>query len=128
LGRRALHAGTAAGLTGTRELADLALLTVTAAEPEFGDLLAGALLAGLRPDDPFHRELAETGAAYLDHGGRIELTAAALHVHGNTVKYRIRRLRELTGLPLLDPSGGAAVSRAAHWWWALNRWLARPVP
>ncbi|TDD40017.1 PucR family transcriptional regulator [Actinomadura sp. KC06] len=125
LGRRALRAGADAGLTGMRDLTDLALLTVTEAEPELGCLLAGALLAGLDPDEPFHRELAETGLAYLDHGGRIEPTAAALHVHGNTVKYRIRRLQELTGRPLLDPSGGAAVSRAAHWWWALNRWLAR---
>ncbi|MFI0481095.1 helix-turn-helix domain-containing protein [Actinomadura sp. 9N215] len=128
LGRRALRAGAAAALTGMRDLADLALLTATEAEPELGGLLAGALLSGLDRDDPFHRELAETGLAYLDHGGRIEPTAAALRVHGNTVKYRIRRLRELTGRPLLDPSGGAAVSRAAHWWWALHRWLARPLP
>ncbi|MFI0408667.1 helix-turn-helix domain-containing protein [Actinomadura sp. 3N508] len=125
LGRRALRAGADAALAGMRELADLALLTVTEAEPELGDVLAGALLAGLDPDEPFHRELAETGLAYLDHGGRIEPAAAALHVHGNTVKYRVRRLQELTGRPLLDPAGGTAVSRAAHWWWALHRWLAR---
>ncbi|WP_433479154.1 helix-turn-helix domain-containing protein [Spirillospora sp. CA-142024] len=125
LGRRALRAGAAAGLTGMRELADLALLTVTEAEPELGGILAAALLSGLDPDEPFHLELAETALAYLDHGGRIEATAAALHVHGNTVKYRIRRFQELTGRPLLDPARGAAVSRTANWWWALHRWLAR---
>ena len=63
--------------------------------------------------------------AFHNEQGDIEFTAAALHVHGNTVKYRIRRLQELTGRPLLDPSSGAAVERAAHWWWALRRWLAR---
>ncbi|MEV3925092.1 helix-turn-helix domain-containing protein [Actinomadura coerulea] len=125
LGRRALRAGAAAGLAGMRELADLALLTATEAEPELGGLLAGALLAGLDPAEPFHRELAGTALAYLDHGGRIEPTAAALHVHGNTVKYRIRRFQELTGRPLFDPGAGAAVSRTANWWWALHRWLAR---
>ncbi|WP_344279734.1 helix-turn-helix domain-containing protein, partial [Actinomadura napierensis] len=124
LGRRALRAGTAAGLTGLRELADLALLTVTEAEPELGGLLAHRLLGGLDPDDPFHRGLAETALAYLDHGGRIEPAAAALHVHGNTVKYRIRRFQELTGRPLADPAAGAAVAGTAHWWWALHRWLA----
>ncbi|TDD85727.1 PucR family transcriptional regulator [Actinomadura darangshiensis] len=125
LGRRALRAGAGAGLTGMRDLAGLALLTVTGAEPELGGLLAGALLPGLDPDEPFHLELAETALAYLDHGGRIEPTAAALHVHGNTVKYRIRRFQELAGRPLLDPADGAAVSRTANWWWALHRWLAR---
>ncbi|MGI5201927.1 helix-turn-helix domain-containing protein [Spirillospora sp. CA-108201] len=124
LGRRALRAGAAAGLTGMRELADLALLTATEAEPELGGLLAAALLPGLDPGEPFHRELAETALAYLDHGGRIEPTAEALHVHGNTVKYRIRRFQELAGRPLLDPAAGAAVSRTANWWWALHRWLA----
>ncbi|TDE33598.1 helix-turn-helix domain-containing protein [Actinomadura sp. 6K520] len=128
LGRRALRAGAAAGMTGLRGLTELALLTATEAEPELGGLLAAELPAGLDPDDPFHVELAGTALAYLDHGGRIEPTAAALHVHGNTVKYRVRRLQELTGRPLLDPSSGAAVSRAANWWWALHRWLARTRP
>ncbi|WP_067467522.1 helix-turn-helix domain-containing protein [Actinomadura macra] len=124
LGRRALRAGAAAGLDGMRHLADLALLTATGAEPVLGRLLADGLLEGLDPDDPFHRELAGTALAYLDHGGRIEPTAAALHVHVNTVKYRVRRLQELTGRRLLDPAGGAAVTRAANWWWALQHWLA----
>ncbi|CNF88506.1 regulator of polyketide synthase expression [Mycobacterium tuberculosis] len=123
LGRRALRAAAGTGLTGLRELADLALITAAEAEPELGGLLAAALLAGLDRDDPFHLELAETALAYLDHGGRIEPTAAALHVHGNTVKYRIRRLQELTGRPLSDPADGSAVARAAHWWWALHRWI-----
>src|SRR5690606_24286342 len=99
-------AGAAAGLAGLRALTGRALLTAAEGEPELGALLAAELPAGLDPGDPFHVELAETGLAYLDHGGRIEPTAAALHVHGNTVKYRIRRLQELTGRPLLDPSPG----------------------
>ncbi|MGI5162911.1 helix-turn-helix domain-containing protein [Spirillospora sp. CA-253888] len=124
LGRRALAAGAAAGLTGLRRLTDLALLTVTEADPELGRLLAAGLLDGLDPAEPFHRELAETALAYLDRGGRIEPTAAALHVHGNTVKYRLRRLQEITGRSLTDPGGGPAVPYAAHWWWALRRWLS----
>ncbi|QXJ26182.1 helix-turn-helix domain-containing protein [Actinomadura graeca] len=124
LGRRALRAGTAAGLGGMRHLADLALLTATGGEPVLGRLLAGGLLAGLDPGDPFHREVAETALAYLDHGGRIGPAAAALHVHGNTVKHRVRRLQELTGHRLPDPADGAAVARAANWWWALRHWLA----
>ncbi|GAA2595638.1 helix-turn-helix domain-containing protein [Actinomadura fulvescens] len=122
LGRRALRAGRTAGMRGLRDLTDLALLTVTRSEPELGRLLAGGLLGGLRPGDPFHRELAETALAYLDHGGRIDDTATALHVHGNTVKYRLRRLRELTGR---SPSDAGGAESAAHWWWALRSWLGR---
>ncbi|MFC4913868.1 helix-turn-helix domain-containing protein [Actinomadura gamaensis] len=123
LARRALAAGTRAGLTGLRRLGDLALLTAADGEPDLGRLLADALLAALDPRDPFHRELAETALAYLDHGSRIEPAAAALHVHGNTVKYRLRRLRELTGRPL----AAASVADTAHWWWALRTWLDVPA-
>lgn len=114
--RRASRA--AAGLTGLHRLTDLALVTVTDALPELGGLLAAELLHGLDPADPFHRDLAETALAHLDHGGRIEPTAAALHVHPNTVKYRIRRLQHLTGHPLTG-----TVTHTAHWWWALRTWL-----
>ncbi|MFC6936559.1 helix-turn-helix domain-containing protein [Actinomadura yumaensis] len=126
LGRRALRAGAAAELTGLRHLTDLALLTATASEPDLGRLLADGLLNGLDRADPFHRRLAETALAHLDHGGRIEATAAALHVHGNTVKYRVRRLHELTGGSFAETGNGDAVARAAHRWWALRAWLDDP--
>jgi hypothetical protein len=122
LARRALRAGEAAGLTGLRPLTGLALLTAVGGEPELGRLLAVRLLTGLVPEDPFHRELVETALAYLDHGGRIDPAAAALHVHPNTVKYRIRRLQELSGRSL-TPTPGTAVVHAAQWWWALRTWL-----
>lgn len=108
-------------LTGLRHLTELALVTATAAQPGLGALLAAELLEALDPSDPFHRDLAETALAHLDQGGRIEPTAAALHVHPNTVKYRLRRLQELTGRPLSGPA-----VHTAHWWWALNTWLKPP--
>jgi hypothetical protein len=119
---RALRAAEAAGPHGLWELADLALATAVAAQPELGRLLAENRLSGLRHTEAFHGELAETALAYLDHAGKVEATAAALHVHPNTVKYRIRRLQELTGRPLA-PATGTAVADAAHWWWALRSWL-----
>ncbi|REF00132.1 helix-turn-helix domain-containing protein [Thermomonospora umbrina] len=122
LARRALRAALPHGSDGLRPLAELALVTATASEPSLGRLLAGELLAGLAPDDAFHRELAETALAYLDHGGRVDPTAAAIHVHPNTVKYRLRRLQEITGRSLAA-EGPHAVSSTAHWWWALHAWL-----
>lgn len=42
--------------------------------------------------------LLDTLTAYLDSGGSIEATARALFVHPNTVRYRIRRISDVTGL------------------------------
>ncbi|MGI8331263.1 helix-turn-helix domain-containing protein [Actinomadura scrupuli] len=123
--RRALQAAGTQGRTGLCRLTDLALVTATAAEPELGRLLAADLLGALDPGEVFHHELVATALAYLDHGGRIEPTAAALHVHPNTVKYRVRRLQELTGHPLGGPGGGA-VTDTAQWWWALRTWPGEP--
>ncbi|MGH2975741.1 MAG: helix-turn-helix domain-containing protein, partial [Solirubrobacterales bacterium] len=45
----------------------------------------------------------ETGLAYVRHGGNAVEMAAALHLHPQTVRYRIARLRELFGEQLQDP-------------------------
>lgn len=59
---------------------------------------ATPLLAGLL--DPLDRNpaLHQTLQAYLDAGCDRRRTAAALHVHPNTVVYRLRKIAELTGL------------------------------
>lgn len=111
------------GERGLHGLPDLALAVATTGAPDLGRLLAGTLLDRLDPADAFHRQLAETALAYLDNGGRIEPTAGALHVHPNTVKYRVRRFGEITGRCLAPPTG-TAVAHSAHWWWALRTWLA----
>jgi sugar diacid utilization regulator len=57
-----------------------------------------------------YRPLQEAGSAvldtvstFLDHGGSIEGTGRAMFVHANTVRYRLRRAAELTGLSAGDP-------------------------
>jgi DNA-binding PucR family transcriptional regulator len=45
----------------------------------------------------------ETVSSFLDHGGSIEGTARAMFVHANTVRYRLRRAAEVTGLTPNDP-------------------------
>jgi DNA-binding PucR family transcriptional regulator len=45
----------------------------------------------------------DTVSAYLDHGSSIEATARALFVHANTVRYRLRRAADATGLTVTDP-------------------------
>ncbi len=49
--------------------------------------------------------LAETLGAWLEHQRRTPLIAEALHVHPQTVRYRVRRLHELFGDGLERPDG-----------------------
>ncbi len=57
-----------------------------------------------------YRPLLEAGHATLDtvssflaHGGSIEATARAMFVHANTVRYRLRRAADVTGLTATNP-------------------------
>jgi hypothetical protein len=102
----ALRAAEAGALPSTR------LLRV---EDRIGDLL---LLSGgpavarmmsrrLAPLDSLTQKaasrLGETALAYVRHGGNSVAMAGELHVHPQTVRYRIARLRELLGDQLEDP-------------------------
>lgn len=108
--------------TGLHALTDLTALVLLDGQADLAGLLATDLLAALDPASPLHLELARTALAYLDHGGRADLTAADLHLHPNTVKHRLRRLADLTGLSLPDRSD-QAVDRLLPWWCALQSWL-----
>lgn len=57
-------------------------------------------------------DLVTTLAAFFDNGGSIEATARALYVHPNTVRYRLRRIQEVTGYSPLDARDGYALRLA----------------
>ncbi|MEU4491937.1 helix-turn-helix domain-containing protein [Streptomyces sp. NPDC023998] len=93
--------------------ADVASLDEVRAEVLVAEILA---TLAQRPDlrDPRLTELAERDErsgtrytqsllAYLDAFGDIPTAAARLHIHRNTLRYRIRRAQELTGLDLSHP-------------------------
>lgn len=54
----------------------------------------------LREKDP---TLVETLRAHLDSFGEVAAAAQSLHVHPNTVRYRVRRIEEVLGTSLADP-------------------------
>jgi hypothetical protein len=61
-------------------------------------------LAALNDETPASRErLTETLLAWLRNNGSITEAAEELHVHGQTLRYRMARLRELLGDALDDP-------------------------
>lgn len=103
---RRLAIGGAHGVCDTDD--HLPALVVSADPAALADLRARVLapLAGLRPSSA--ARLTETLRAWLLHQGRREDVAAALHVHPQTVRYRLSQLREHFGAQLDDPDGVAA--------------------
>ncbi len=66
--------------------------------------LSAERLAPLEGLSPVARgRMAETLRAYLDERGNAPAMAAALHVHPQTVRYRLKKLREIFGEALDDP-------------------------
>ncbi|MBT2511414.1 helix-turn-helix domain-containing protein [Streptomyces sp. ISL-98] len=128
-----LRAALSESATGLSELAELRaevddVLRVTARDPEapavaaLADVHARVLLTHLadeltrRPrlrhpgieamlehDRTHHTHYAASVSAWLDAVGNISEAASRLTIHQNTLKYRLRRSRELFGLDLDDP-------------------------
>jgi PucR C-terminal helix-turn-helix domain/GGDEF-like domain len=72
-----------------------------------GDPLARTALESrvARPLRATGSELLETVRAVLGTGGNLEASARNLFVHPNTVRYRLKRATEITGLSATDPRG-----------------------
>ncbi len=97
----------------TLDTADhLDLLVVGADLGALHDLRARALapLSDLTP--PVAERLTETLQAWLLHLGRRSEVAAALHVHPQTVRYRMNQVRDLYGSRLDDPATVQALTIA----------------
>jgi sugar diacid utilization regulator len=65
-------------------------------------------------------QLVHTLTQYLEHGGNYDATAAELSVHKSTLKYRLQRIRELTGLELNDPDVHFNLQLATRAWGTLQ--------
>jgi DNA-binding PucR family transcriptional regulator len=118
---RALHLAQAAltglppGKTEVRMFDPSPLAALMVCEPAEGYRLADEVLGpvlGLPPED--RTTLLDTLNAYFEHAGSAERAAEVLYCHPNTVRYRLRRLQELTGRSLSEPRGVAELSAAAY--------------
>ena len=68
------------------------------ADPALLEDLAKSRLAPLEAETELSRErLEETLRAWIDHPGRPTEVARAVHIHPQTARYRLRRLRDLLG-------------------------------
>jgi DNA-binding PucR family transcriptional regulator len=67
----------------------------------FADDTLGPLVG---TDDPAMVTLLGTMGAFYEHGRSIRQSAASLEVHENTIRYRLGRIEEITGLDLASNS------------------------
>ncbi|MDA8393751.1 MAG: helix-turn-helix domain-containing protein [Candidatus Dormibacteraeota bacterium] len=88
-------------------------LVILAASPELSDRLARRWLAPvLALPEGEGRSLLRTVRAYLQHEGSVAATATFLPCHRNTVRNRLRRMEQLTGLDPQAPRHGADLALA----------------
>ncbi|MEX2288931.1 MAG: helix-turn-helix domain-containing protein [Mycobacteriales bacterium] len=65
-----------------------------------------------RPLERAGGDLLATAAAYLEGGGSVEGAGRTLFLHPNTVRYRLRKLAEVTGHDITTPRDGLVVRLA----------------
>ena len=94
------HPGAIGQVTSLDEAHTTVLLDEIIAHVAGRQRLVDPRVRQLREQDPM---LADTLAAYLDGFGDIAGVAQRLHVHPNTVRYRVRRIEKLLSTSLDDP-------------------------
>ncbi|MEX7473008.1 PucR family transcriptional regulator [Mycobacterium adipatum] len=94
------HPGALGALTSLAEARTTVLLDEIVTMVGADDRLIDPRVRDLRAADPV---LADTLRAYLDCFGDIGAAAQWLHVHPNTVRYRVRRIETVLGGTLSDP-------------------------
>ena len=113
--RSALDTATRYQRTGLLSLSDLGPLPLLDASPDAGDLLEAKHLRALRERGSGGGDLVHTVETYLRHDRNVDATARALFLHRNSVRYRLTRFTELTGLDIESTEGTVLA------WWLLNR-------
>lgn len=107
---RALHFATVAlaslslGQPGVFQFDDSPLTALVASAPEEATQLAHQVLGGVLQLGDEGTVLLDTLQAWFDCAGSTKDTADRLFCHPNTVRYRLRRLQDLTGRSLTNPA------------------------
>lgn len=97
---RVLEAAWRLGRNGVLGLPDMSWRLSAVADPEVGAHLVGKYLAPLRAHGEFGKLLLHTVRAFLANGLSTAATAAELVVHPNTLRHRLHKFGELTGVSL----------------------------
>ncbi|WP_213573178.1 helix-turn-helix domain-containing protein [Rhodococcus sp. USK13] len=98
----ALQHASRGGVVGTMRDTLASVLALRVADIFDGLGTLTPLAALLAHDEQHGTDLVATARAFLDHGGDVADAAAALHIHPNTLRNRLRRCVESCGVDLSD--------------------------
>ena len=115
LATRALDTAVATNRTGLVGIDSLGLAPAVISDGDIGDALVARIVEPIVAQGRTGVALLETVTRYLENDLRLEVTAAELFLHVNTVRYRLRRFEDLTGTSL------RSVDDLVEIWWALRR-------
>jgi hypothetical protein len=123
LATRALEAATATRVAGPVAMEGLGLWPAVIADGDVGDELRARIVAPVLAQGRTGAAVLDTVVRYLDNDLRLEVTAEQMFLHVNTVRYRLRRFEELSGMSL------RRVDDLVQVWWAIRRHgLGAPPP
>jgi DNA-binding PucR family transcriptional regulator len=115
LATRAFEGAVATAATGPVVMESLGLWPAIIADRDVGDELLRRIIDPVLAHGRTGEAVVETVVRYLDNDLRLEVTAAELFLHVNTVRYRLRRFEELSGMSLRH------VDDLVQVWWAIQR-------
>ena len=102
--REAAHLAAVSGVTDRAVSLDEVLIEhIARSTPHVGRILDETLHPLVEYDLRHRSALVETVRTYVTTGFNLSRSAETLHVHPNTVMYRLRRVRDLTGRDPMDP-------------------------
>ncbi|HEY4408275.1 MAG TPA: helix-turn-helix domain-containing protein [Acidimicrobiia bacterium] len=102
--REAAHLAAVSGVSGRAVSLDEVLIDhIARSTPDVGRILDDTLHPLVEYDFRHRTALVETVRTYVEMGFNLRRSAEILHVHPNTVMYRLRRVRELCGRDPHDP-------------------------
>jgi PucR C-terminal helix-turn-helix domain len=115
LATRAFEGAVATRMAGAVRMEGLGLWPAVIADRDVGDELLRRIIDPVLAHGRTGEAVLETVVRYLENDLRLEVTAAELFLHVNTVRYRLRRFEELSGMSLRQ------VDDLVQIWWAIQR-------
>ncbi|WP_255205499.1 helix-turn-helix domain-containing protein [Actinomadura sp. BRA 177] len=114
----ALAAAEATGRTGVVHVADVAVVAAAADRTDLASILLDRYRAARAELGANAEPVARAVCAWLEEGRDVTAAAGRLFVHPNTVRNRIQRFTEVTGIDASDTFAGVNA------WWLCQTWLA----